>query len=62
MSSRKASDLFVECLEAEGVKVDGARVIITDRARLTHFVQPDLLLDGPDPVPSAGNLPLSEAE
>ena len=26
------------------------------------IVQPDLLLDGPDPVPSAGNLPLSEAE
>ena len=41
----------LKALEAEGVKVDGARVIITDRARLTRFVQPDLLLDGPDPAP-----------
>ena len=52
----------LKALEAEGVKVDGARVIITDRARLTRFVQPDLLLDGPDPVPSAGSLPLAEPE
>lgn len=36
-------------LEPEGVKIDGNRVIITDRARLTALAQPDRLIDGPDP-------------
>ena len=35
-------------LTSDGVKVDGMRVIITDRARLTALAQPDLLIDGPD--------------
>lgn len=35
-------------LIADGVKVDGMRVIITDRAKLTALAQPDLLIDGPD--------------
>lgn len=38
-------------LEGEGVKVDGARVIITDRARLAALARPDPLIDGPDPDP-----------
>ncbi|WP_296473721.1 helix-turn-helix domain-containing protein [Roseinatronobacter sp.] len=32
-------------LEADGVKVDGARVIITDRAKLTALAKPDKLID-----------------
>lgn len=35
-------------LETDGVKIDGARVIITDRARLTALAKPDKLIDGPD--------------
>lgn len=35
-------------LEADGVKIDGMRVIITDRARLTAVARPDLLIDGPE--------------
>lgn len=38
-------------LESDGVKIDGARVIITDRARLEALVRPDPLIDGPDPDP-----------
>lgn len=36
-------------LEADGLKVDGTRVIITDRARLAALAQLDPLIDGPDP-------------
>ncbi|GHC52123.1 helix-turn-helix domain-containing protein [Neogemmobacter tilapiae] len=36
----------LKSLEADGVKVDGSRVIITDRARLEALVQPDPLIDG----------------
>lgn len=35
-------------LETDGVKIDGARVIITDRARLAALAKPDKLIDGPD--------------
>ncbi len=35
-------------LEESGVKMDGARVIITDRAKLNALAQPDTLIDGPD--------------
>ena len=35
-------------LEQDGLKMDGARVIITDRAKLTALAQPDKLIDGPD--------------
>lgn len=37
-------------LEKDGVKLDGARVIITDRGKLTALAQPDTLIDGPDAV------------
>lgn len=36
-------------LEPDGVTLKGARVIVTDRARLTRLARPDPLLDGPDP-------------
>jgi CRP/FNR family transcriptional activator FtrB len=39
----------LKSLEEDGVKVDGSRVIITDRARLTELARPDRLIDGPDP-------------
>lgn len=41
----------LKSLEADGVKVDGARVIITGRPALMALVRPDPLLDGPDPEP-----------
>lgn len=47
----------LKALEPEGVRVDGARVVITDRARLTDLVRPDLTLDGPDPETSWASLP-----
>ncbi|MGY6697131.1 MAG: cyclic nucleotide-binding domain-containing protein [Roseinatronobacter sp.] len=37
-------------LEADGVKVDGARVIVTDRDKLTELALPDRLIDGPDEI------------
>ena len=51
----------LKSLEADGVKIDGARVIITDRTRLTALVQPDKLIDGPDPVADStgSGLPLT---
>lgn len=39
----------IKALESHGVKIDGTRVVITDRARLTALAQPDILIDGPDP-------------
>jgi CRP/FNR family transcriptional activator FtrB len=39
----------LKSLEADGVKIDGMRVIITDRTRLTALARPDPLIDGPDP-------------
>lgn len=45
----------MKSLEAEGLKMDGMRVIITDRGRLTALARPDNLIDGPDPeAESAG--------
>ena len=41
-------------LHADGVKIDGARVIITDRARLTALARPDSLIDGPDTPSQTG--------
>lgn len=37
----------LKTLETDGVKVDGARVIITDRARLAAVARRDPLIDGP---------------
>ncbi len=37
-------------LEADGIKMDGARVIITDREKLTVLAQPDRLIDGSDEI------------
>ncbi|WP_284164142.1 helix-turn-helix domain-containing protein [Frigidibacter sp. SD6-1] len=50
-------------LAADGCKIDGQRVIITDRARLEALAGLSLLLDGPDPDASAAgvSLPLPEA-
>jgi CRP/FNR family transcriptional regulator, transcriptional activator FtrB len=39
----------LKSLESDGLKMDGLRVIITDRARLTALARPDRLIDGPDP-------------
>lgn len=50
-------------LEGDGVKIDGMRVIITDRTKLTALAKPDLLIDGPDPEHSsagAGLPPIAE--
>jgi len=57
-------------LESNGVKIDGMRVIITDRARLSALAQPDLLIDGPDPdaatagigLPMIGEVPRRTVE
>jgi len=49
----------LKTLEADGVKMDGMRVIITDRAKLTALARPDQLIDGPDPdgTSSGASLP-----
>lgn len=39
----------LRALEEHGVKIDGMRVIITDRARLSALAQLDALIDGSDP-------------
>jgi CRP/FNR family transcriptional regulator, transcriptional activator FtrB len=38
----------LRALEDDGLKMDGARVIITDRAKLSALAQPDKLIDGPE--------------
>jgi CRP/FNR family transcriptional regulator, transcriptional activator FtrB len=43
----------LKTLEADGVKTDGTRVVITDHAKLTAVAKPDYLIDGPDPEASA---------
>jgi len=48
-------------LESEGLKVDGQRLIITDRAALTALAQPDPLIDGPDTELTAEELGLPRA-
>lgn len=35
-------------LREDGLRVDGARVTITDRARLAPLAKPDVLIDGPE--------------
>ncbi len=40
-------------LESDGVKLDGPRVIITNREKLTALAQPDRLIDGPDDIADA---------
>lgn len=40
-------------LEGDGVKVDGARIVLTDPARLRQVARPDPLMDGPDLRPLA---------
>lgn len=49
----------LKTLEVEGVKIDGTRVIITDRRKLTELARPDRLIDGPDPdgISSGVSLP-----
>lgn len=50
-------------LADDGCKIDGQRVIITDRKRLEALAGLSLLLDGPDPEATAAgvSLPLPEA-
>lgn len=48
-------------LEADGVKMDGPRVIITDREKLTTLAQPDKLIDGPDAIADANGSDLPGA-
>lgn len=50
----------VKGLEADGLKIDGTRVIITDPEKLALVAQPDMLIDGPDPEPltEGATLPL----
>lgn len=52
----------LKALEPDGVKVDGARVIITDPIRLARLARLDPLLDGPDPEGVAASLPLAELD
>lgn len=49
----------LKALESHGVKVNGMRVIITDRVKLAELAQPDILIDGPDPdaLGSGSSLP-----
>lgn len=47
----------IRSLESEGVLIEGTRVTIYDRERLSAFVQPDPLLDGPDPEGISASLP-----
>ena len=50
----------LKTLEADGVKVDGMRVIITDRRKLTDLARPDRLIDGPDPDGSNSGVSLPQ--
>lgn len=54
----------LKSLAADGCKIDGQRVIITDRKRLETLAELSLMLDGPDPEAfSAGvSLPLPHPE
>lgn len=49
-------------LEADGVKIDGARVIITDRDKLAALAHPDRLIDGPDEIADGNGSALPRAE
>ena len=52
----------LKSLAPDGCKIDGQRVIITDRARLETLASLSPLLDGPDPeaVNAAVSLPMSK--
>jgi CRP/FNR family transcriptional activator FtrB len=52
----------LKTLADDGCKIDGQRVIITDRRKLESLAQLSLLLDGPDPEASAAavSLPLPD--
>lgn len=52
----------LKSLQADGCKIDGQRVIITDRRKLETLAELSLLLDGPDPETAAAavGLPLPE--
>lgn len=39
----------IRSLEADGLKVDGARVVLTDPGRLAELARPDPLMDGTSP-------------
>lgn len=54
----------LKSLTEDGCKVDGQRVIITNRARLEALARPSLVLDGPDPdAAQAGvSLPLPQSD
>ena len=51
----------MKTLEADGVKVDGMRVIITDYAALTRLAGPDALIDGPDTDGTTSDMSLPNA-
>lgn len=43
-------------LEADGVRISGQTVTITDRDALVRACPPDVLVDGPDPEPISGGV------
>jgi CRP/FNR family transcriptional activator FtrB len=51
----------LKTLEVDGVKVEGTRVILTDRRKLEAVVQPDILMDGPDPETYSSGVTLPRA-
>lgn len=52
----------LKSLESDGLKIDGARVIITDRDKLAALVRFDPLIDGGDPGDGAFTAALSEPD
>ncbi|HMO08936.1 MAG TPA: helix-turn-helix domain-containing protein [Paracoccaceae bacterium] len=50
----------LKTLEPDGVKLNGTRVIITDRRKLTDLARPDRLIDGPDPDGSNSGVSLPQ--
>lgn len=48
----------LRALEAKGVQINGQQVMISDVESLRAFVQPDVLMDGPDPVASGAGVGL----
>lgn len=51
----------LKTLESDGVKTDGMRVIITDRAKLVALAKPDRLIDDPDPDGETSGVSLPRA-
>ena len=52
----------LKTLEADGVKLNGTRVIITDRRKLTDLARPDRLIDGSDPDGSNSGVSLPQVK